>query len=159
MFALILVATIAATPVSALPVSNGVDPAAEIARALTPRESFRSMILMTLNHDNAFEEMAKTMSAPRADALLSEAAEEMSFRYADQWEANLADAYRKSLSPTELADALAAVRRADRAALEPVSVRVGVAFLRNSQGLLRKATTEAVRHAAEEAERHGAAGG
>lgn len=154
MLTLILAATIAATPIS-----TGVDPAAEIARALTPRENFRSMILMTLDHDNAFDDLAKTMSAPRADALLSAAAEEISFRYAAQWEANLAEAYRNSLSPTELADALAAVRRGDRNALAPVSVRVGVAFLRNSQGLLRKATTEAVRHAAEEAERHGAAGG
>lgn len=158
MFALIIATAIAVTPVSTTPVSTGPDPAAEIARSLTPRESFRSMILMTLDHENAGEAIARQVGAPRADALLAEAAEEISFRYADQWEANLADAYRKSLSPTELADALAAIRRADRDALAPLSVRVGGAFFRNSEGLLRKATTEAVRHAAEEASRHGSAG-
>lgn len=141
-------AAIAATPVSTAP-----DAASEIAKALTPRENFRSMILMTLEHDNAFAPLARSVGAPKADALLAEAAEEISFRYAEAWEAGLADAYRSTLSPTELADALAAVRRADRAALAPVSVRVGGAFFRNSQGLLHKATQEAVRHATEEANR------
>ena len=116
------------------------------------------MILMTADHNNAFEAIAKTVGAPRADALLAEAAEEMSFRYAEKWEAGLAAAYRSTLSPTELADALAAIRRADRAALAPVSVKVGAAFFRNSQGLLRQATDDAVRHASEEANRHAAAG-
>jgi hypothetical protein len=156
---MLLAVAIAATPVSTTPVSNGLDAASEIARALTPRENFRSMILMTLEHNNAFADIAKTVGAPRADALLAEAAEEISFRYADAWESGLANAYRTSLTPTELADALSAVRRADRAALAPISVRVGSAFFRNSQGLLRKATDEAARHAAEEANRHGSAGG
>ena len=147
---MLIAVAIAATPVSTAP-----DAASEIARALTPRENFRSMILMTADHDNAFEEIAKSVGAPRADALLAEAAEEMSFRYADKWEAGLAQAYRSTLNPTELADALAAIRRADRAALAPISVKVGAAFFRNSQGLLRQATNDAVRHAAEEAERHG----
>jgi hypothetical protein len=147
-----------AVAIVASPVSTTADAAAEIAKALTPRENFRSMILMTLEHNNAFEPIAKSVGAPRADALLAEAAEEISFRYADKWEAGLADAYRSSLSPTELADALAAIRRADRAALAPVSVRVGSAFFRNSQGLLREATSEAVRHATEEANRHDANG-
>lgn len=147
---MLIAVAIAATPVSTAP-----DAAAEIARALTPRENFRSMILMTADHDNAFEEIAKAVGAPRADALLAEAAEEISFRYADKWEAGLAQAYRSTLNPTELADALAAIRRADRAALAPVSVKVGAAFYRNSQHLLRQATNDAVRHAAEEAERHG----
>ena len=133
-------------------------PATEIARALTPRENFRSMILMTLDHEDAFEAIARSVGAPRADALLSEAAEEMSFRYADKWEAGLAEAYRSALSPTELADVLTAIRRADRAALAPVSVRVGTAFFRNSQDLLRKATDEAVHYATAEANRHGNAG-
>jgi hypothetical protein len=159
MFTLLIAAAIAATPVSATPGSAGADPAAEIARALTPRESFRAMILMTLDHANAGAEIAKNVGAPRADALLAEAAEEISFRYADQWEANLADAYRKSLSPTELADTLEAIRRADRDALAPLSVRVGGAFFRNSEGLLRKATTEAIQHAAQQADKHGPAGG
>jgi hypothetical protein len=151
---MLVAAAIAATPIStATP-----DAASEIARALTPRENFRSMILMTLEHNNAFETIAKSVGAPRADALLAEAAEEVSFRYADAWETGLANAYRSSLSPAELADALAAVRRADRAALAPISVRVGGAFFRNSQGLLRKATDEAVQHATEEANRHGSAG-
>lgn len=147
---MLIAVAIAATPVSTAP-----DAAAEIARALTPRENFRSMILMTADHDNAFEKVAKSVGAPRADALLAEAAEEMSFRYAEKWEAGLAAAYRTTLSPTELTDALAAIRRADRAALAPVSVRVGAAFFRNSQYLLRQATNDAVRHATEEAERHG----
>lgn len=146
---MLVAVAIAATPVSTTPVPTTADAAAEIAKALTPRENFRSMILMTLEHNNAFAEIAKTVGAPRADALLAEAAEEMSFRYADAWESGLAAAYRTSLSPTELADALSAVRRADRAALAPISVRVGGAFFRNSQGLLRKASDEAVRHAAE----------
>lgn len=150
---MLIAAAIAATSVSTAP-----DAATEIAKALTPRENFRSMILMTADHDNAFETIAKSVGAPRADALLAEAAEEMSFRYADRWEAGLAQAYRSTLSPTELADALAAIRRADRAALAPVSVKVGAAFFRNSQGLLRQATDDAVRYAAEEANRHGAAG-
>jgi len=34
-------------------------------------------------------------------------------------------------------------------------VKVGAAFFRNSQGLLRQATNDAVRHATEEAGRHG----
>jgi hypothetical protein len=153
MFAMLVAAAIAATPVN-----MNADPAAEIAHALTPRESFRSMILMTLDHGQAFEEIAKTVGAPRADALLAEAAEEMSFRYAEAWEANLAEAYRSSLTPTELSDALAAIRRADRTALAPVSVKVGVALFRSSQGLLRKATTEAARQAAEEASKYGSAG-
>jgi len=152
---MLIAVAIAATPVSNMPVSNGPDAASEIARALTPRENFRSMILMTADHDNAFEEIAKSVGAPRADALLAEAAEEMSFRYADKWEAGLAQAYRSTLNPTELADALAAIRRADRAALAPISVKVGAAFFRNSQGLLRQATNDAVRHATEEAGRHG----
>jgi len=147
---MLIAVAIAATPVSTAP-----DAASEIARALTPRENFRSMILMTADHDNAFEEIAKSVGAPRADALLAEAAEEMSFRYADKWEAGLAQAYRSTLNPTELADALAAIRRADRAALAPISVKVGAAFFRNSQGLLRQATNDAVRHATEEAGRHG----
>jgi len=150
---MLIAAAIAATPVTMTP-----DPAAEIAHALAPRESFRSMILMTLDHDNAFEEVARHVDAPRADALLSEAAEEMSFRYADAWEANLAQAYRTSLTPTELADALAAIRRADREALAPISVRVGVALYHNAQRLLRKASTEAVRHATEEAIKFGPVG-
>ena len=147
---MLIAVAIAATPVSTAP-----DAAAEIARALTPRENFRSMILMTADHDNAFEKVARSVGAPRADALLAEAAEEMSFRYAEKWEAGLAAAYRTTLSPTELTDALAAIRRADRAALAPVSVRVGAAFFRNSQYLLRQATNDAVRHATQEAERHG----
>jgi hypothetical protein len=147
---MLIAVAIAATPVSTAP-----DAASEIARALTPRENFRSMILMTADHDNAFEKVAKSVGAPRADALLAEAAEEMSFRYAEKWEAGLAAAYRTTLSPAELTDALAAIRRADRAALAPVSVRVGAAFFRNSQNLLRQATNDAVRHATEEAERHG----
>ena len=103
---MLIAAAIAATSVSPMSVSNGPDAATEIAKALTPRENFRSMILMTADHDKAFDEIAKTVGAPRADALLAEAAEEMSFRYADKWEAGLAQAYRSTLSPTELADAL-----------------------------------------------------
>lgn len=142
-----------AAAIATMPVSAKVDPAAEIAHALTPRESFRSMILMTLDHEDAVTTIAKTVGTPRADALIAEAAEEISFRYADAWEANLAQAYRTSLTPAELSDVLAAVRRADRAALAPVSVKVGSAFYRNSESLLRRATTEAVRYALEEANR------
>lgn len=129
------------------PVAVPADPAAEIARALTPRENFRSMILMTLDRNEAGADIARVVGEPRADALLAEAAEEMSYRYAAQWEANLAEAYRISLSPEELATALAAVRRADHEALTPLSARVGGALYRKSAGLLQQASAEAIRAA------------
>jgi hypothetical protein len=148
MLTMLVAAAFAATPVSAK-----ADAAAQIAHALTPRESFRSMILMTLDQGNAGAGLAKAVGAPRADALLAEAAEEMSFRYAETWEANLAAAYRTALTPAELAAVLAGVHRDDYSVLAPVSARVGGAFYRNSESLLRRATDEAVRQATDEANR------
>lgn len=145
---MLVAAALAATPVSAK-----TDAAAEIAHALTPRESFRSMILMTLDQGDAGADLAKAVGAPRADALLAEAAEDMSFRYAETWEANLAAAYRTALTPAELDALLVAVRRDDYSLLAPVSARVGGAFYRNSESLLRQASDEALRQATDEANR------
>jgi len=125
------------------------DPAAEIAHALAPRESLRAMILMALERNGASAELIARVGESRADAMLSAAAETVSWRHAAQWEANLAAAYRESLSADELGMALAAVRRADRVALGGVAPKVGIALFRSSAPLIEEASAEAIRAAQE----------
>ncbi|WCT74208.1 hypothetical protein PQ455_02970 [Sphingomonas naphthae] len=129
-------------------VSLPADPAAEIAHALTPRENLRAMILMTLDRGGAQAPLAARVGEPRADALLSDAAENSAYAHADQWERELAAAYREALTPAELAGALTAVRAQRMEALAALGPKVGPAFFRRAAPLLNAATAEAQRAAA-----------
>ena len=151
-FGTMLAVLIASAIAIAAPAPAPADPAAEIARALTPRENLRTMILMTLDRGQALAPLAAKVGEPRADALLSDAAENSAYVYADQWERELAAAYREALSPDELQGALAAVRTQRLDQLAAIGPKVGPAFFRRAGGLLTRATAEAQRAAAARAE-------
>jgi len=137
----------------ALPLVTTVAPAGdaadEIAHALAPRESLRAMILMRLTESPEGMAIAARYGETRADAIFSAVADAAAWRHLGAWEASLAAAYRETLAAEELERVREALRRNDRAALQPVAARVGMALYTRSGALLAQASDETIAAARE----------
>jgi hypothetical protein len=118
------------------------DTAARIAHALSPRENFRSMILLHLNRSEAGMRLIALYGEERAASMLSVAADTVANRYAAEWEANLAAAYRQALSATEQQTVLAAVQTSAPDVPDQLAGRVALALYRQSNPLLERASAE-----------------
>lgn len=120
------------------------DPAIEIARSLAPREQLRGFILMTLAKTTTGQIIARKLGAAEAEALFRAEAAKAVEKHGAQWEANLAAAWRETLTQSELETALRAARDRDAATLMPFMQRVGPVMQTNSTALLQQASLEAM---------------
>jgi hypothetical protein len=128
---------------ASLPSCASPDPKA-IATSLRSREQFRAMLTDVVKLTMTGRIVAKT-DPSGFEKRLPIAVEHALDRHADQWDANLGDAYAETLSRHELVQLCKALNENDYGKFGQFVNRVGVSMKEKSTPLLQIATAEAIK--------------